>query len=69
MPLDPERLKTALAKTLQLFPMNAGAIAKHPEKKTWHIKLLNRPVELSVGTSDDPGPFAANWAGERHPGM
>lgn len=67
-PLEPVRLRSALAKTLQLYPAHAGAIARHPESGTWQLHLTNNSVQLSIGQTREPGPFGPNWGGERHKG-
>ncbi|PGH27929.1 hypothetical protein AJ80_00479 [Polytolypa hystricis UAMH7299] len=66
-PLDSQKLKDSLARTLQFFPPHAGVIARHPKTQQWQIKLVNQPVRLSIGRTSEPGPFGEDWNGEQHP--
>ncbi|OAA40928.1 Chloramphenicol acetyltransferase-like domain protein [Metarhizium rileyi] len=63
-PFDVDRLRSALARTLQLFPLHCGVVARDGD--SWSIKLVNEPVHLTVGSTDEPGPFADSWDGKLH---
>ncbi|TWU76099.1 hypothetical protein ED733_007737 [Metarhizium rileyi] len=65
-PFDVDRLRSALARTLQLFPLHCGVVARDGD--SWSIKLVNEPVHLTVGSTDEPGPFADSWDGKLHAG-
>ncbi|KID85272.1 Chloramphenicol acetyltransferase-like domain protein [Metarhizium guizhouense ARSEF 977] len=65
-PFDTDRLRASLAKTLQLFPLHCGTLAREVTGNAWSIKLTNRPVRLVVGVTDNPGPFSDQWMGETH---
>ncbi|KAF5139228.1 hypothetical protein E5D57_003020 [Metarhizium anisopliae] len=66
-PFDTDRLRASLAKTLQIFPLHCGTLAREATGNAWSIKLTNRPVRLIVGVTDNPGPFSDQWMGETHP--
>ncbi|CEJ94618.1 hypothetical protein VHEMI10137 [[Torrubiella] hemipterigena] len=48
------------------FPLHCGVL-KRDADGFYSARLANRPVELIIGTSDHPGPFAQDWVGEEHP--
>ncbi|KFG82214.1 putative anthranilate N-benzoyltransferase (ISS) [Metarhizium anisopliae] len=66
-PFDTNRLRASLAKTLQIFPLHCGTLAREVTGNAWGIRLTNRPVPLVVGVTDNPGPFSDQWMGETHP--
>ncbi|EFY95158.2 Chloramphenicol acetyltransferase-like domain protein [Metarhizium robertsii ARSEF 23] len=65
-PLETDRLRVSLAKTLQLFPLHCGTLKREVTGNAWSIRLTNRPVRLVVGVTDNPGPFSDQWMGETH---
>ncbi|KAG8408275.1 hypothetical protein J3459_008228 [Metarhizium acridum] len=66
-PFDTDRLRASLAKTLQLFPLHCGILARDSTGNAWSIKLANKPVRLMVGATDNPGLFSDQWMGETYP--
>ncbi|KAH7122341.1 hypothetical protein B0J11DRAFT_607587 [Dendryphion nanum] len=65
--LDEKKLRSSLSKTLQRFPPYSGSVQAHPKDRSLQIKLDNSSVQLTIGETDEPGPFAAGWKGEEHP--
>ncbi|KIM92455.1 hypothetical protein PILCRDRAFT_810513 [Piloderma croceum F 1598] len=51
-PIDIEKLKVALAKTLHDYPHGAGRLSFDEKNRQWSIKLTNDAVPIITGTTD-----------------
>jgi len=51
-PIDVEKLKVALAKTLHDYPHGAGRLSYDDKCGQWSIKLTNDAVPIITGTTD-----------------
>ncbi|KAL2005649.1 hypothetical protein VTN00DRAFT_10142 [Thermoascus crustaceus] len=65
VPLDPDRLRKALAKALSVYSINAARLGINPRTSTWQLNFVNQAVPLTIGTSSRPGPFAVDWNGKK----
>ena len=66
-PLDLEKLKHALARTLRDYPHAAGRLSYDPATKKWRIRLTKEGVPISTGRTEHPGIFSNEFNHERSP--